>query len=140
MGIGRGLFVWMLASFLYAFFEPIARGSNQAIWQVKVAPELQGRVFGARFLASQITVPGAMMLVGPLADHVFEPAMMSSGELAGALGWLVGPGSGAGMALLCVCAGLLAIVVPLIGYAVPLVRDVEKMIPDHDLALQEALS
>jgi MFS family permease len=140
MGIGRGLFVWMLASFLYAFFELIARGSNQAIWQVKVAPDIQGRVLGSRFLASQITMPGAMMLVGPLADHVFEPAMMPGGALAGALGWLVGPGPGAGMALLCVCAGLLTIGVPLIGYAVPLVRDVEDMIPDHDSFSQEVLS
>ena len=140
MGIGRSLFVWMLASFLYAFFEPIARGSNQAIWQVKVAPDVQGRVLGARFLASQITVPGTMILVGPLADHVFEPAMLPGGALVGAFGWLVGPGHGAGMALLCVCAGLLAIGVPLIGYAVPLVRDVEEMIPDHDMVSQEVLT
>jgi len=139
MGVGRGLVIWMLASFLYAFFEPIARGSNQAIWQVKVAPDVQGRVFGSRFLASQFTVPGAMMLVGPLADHVFEPAMMPGGALAGAFGWLVGPGPGAGMALLCVLAGLSAICIPLLGYAVPLVRDVEEMIPDHDIALQETL-
>jgi hypothetical protein len=66
--------------------------------------------------------------------------MMPGGVLSGVFGWLVGLGSGAGMALLCVCAGLLAIGVALIGYAIPLVRNVEETIPDHDLALQEALS
>ena len=140
MGVGRGLFVWMAASFVYAFFEPFVNGSNQAIWQVKVAPDVQGRVFASRFVASQITMPVAMLLVGPLADHVFEPAMMPGGALAGVFGWLVGPGPGAGMALMCVLAGLLAIGIPLLGYAVRSVRDVEEIVPDHDVAALEGLS
>jgi len=41
---------------------------------------------------------------------------------------------------MCVCAGLAAVLLPLLGYAVPLVRDVERLIPDHDVALQEPLS
>jgi MFS transporter, DHA3 family, macrolide efflux protein len=140
MGVGSGLFAWMAASFVYTFFEPFVNGSNQAIWQVKVAPDVQGRVFASRFVASQITMPVAMLLVGPLADHVFEPAMMPGGALAGAFGWLIGPGPGAGMALMCVLAGLLAIGIPLLGYAVPSVRDVEEIVPDHDVAALEGLS
>jgi hypothetical protein len=140
MGVGRGVTVWLLASFAYAFFEPFVNGSSQAIWQVKVAPDVQGRVFATQFLVSQITMPIAMLFVGPLADHVFEPAMMPGGPLAGTFGWLVGLGSGAGMALMCVFAGLLAILVPLLGYAIPLVRDVEHLIPDHDAVLQDMVS
>jgi DHA3 family macrolide efflux protein-like MFS transporter len=140
MGIGRGVTVWLLASFAYAFFEPFVNGSSQAIWQVKVAPDVQGRVFATQFLVSQITMPIAMLFVGPLADHVFEPAMMPGGPLAEAFGWLVGLGPGAGMALMCVFAGLLAILVPLLGYAIPLVRDVEHLIPDHDAVLQDTVS
>jgi MFS family permease len=140
IGVGRGLAVWMIASFTYAFFEPFVNGSSQAIWQVKVAPDVQGRVFASRFLVSQITMPIAMVLVGPLADHLFEPAMMPGGALAGAFGWLVGLGPGAGMALMCVCAGLLAMLLPLLGYAIPLVRDVEILIPDHDAVLKDAVS
>jgi MFS family permease len=139
MGVGRGLTVWLLASFIYAFFEPIVNGSDQAIWQVKVAPDVQGRVFSTQFLVSQITMPIAMLFVGPLADHIFEPAMMPGGSLADTFGWLVGIGPGAGMALMCVFAGLLAMVLPLLGYAIPLVRDVEYLIPDHDAALQDTL-
>lgn len=137
MGVGRGLPIWLVASFAYAFFEPFVNGSSRAIWQVKVAPDVQGRVFATQFLLSQITMPIAMLLVGPLADHVFEPAMMPGGSLADAFGWLVGPGPGAGMALLCVFAGLLATIVPLLGYTIPLVRDVEVLLPDHDGLVQE---
>jgi len=140
MGVGRGLGVWMIASFAYAFFEPFVNGSSQAIWQVKVAPDVQGRVFATQFLVSQITMPIAMLVVGPLADHLFEPAMMPGGALAEMFGWLVGLGPGAGMALMCVGAGLLAMLLPLIGYAIPLLRDVETLIPDHDAVLQDGVS
>jgi MFS family permease len=140
MGVGRGLVVWMIASFAYAFFEPFVNGSSQAIWQLKVAPDVQGRVFASRLLVSQITMPVAMLFVGPIADHLFEPAMMPGGALADACGWLVGLGPGAGMALMCVCAGFLAMVLPLLGYAIPLVRDVETLIPDHDAVLQDTAS
>ncbi len=140
MGVGRGLTLWMIGGFAYAFFEPLVNGSSQAIWQVKVAPEVQGRVFATRFLVSQMTMPVSMLLLGPLADHVFEPALMPGGALADAFGWLVGIGPGAGMAFMCVGAGLLAMLLPLLGYAIPLVRDVEALIPDHDAALRETVS
>jgi len=137
MGVGQGVAVWLIASFAYAFFEPLVNGSNQAIWQSKVAPDVQGRVFASRFLISQSTMPLAMLAIGPVADHLFEPAMMPGGALAGTFGWLVGTGTGAGMALACVLSGLLAILVPMLGYAFPQVRDVEHLLPDHDAALQE---
>ncbi len=138
MGLGRDATVWLLASFSYAFFEPIVNGSDQAIWQAKVAPDVQGRVFATQLLISQITMPVAMLLVGPLADHVFEPAMMPGGSLSGTFDWLVGVGPGAGMALMVTIAGVLAVVLPLLGYAVRVVRDVESIVPDYDAALMKA--
>ena len=132
MGLGRGQLVWLLAAFIYAFFEPIVSGSNRAIWQSKVAPDVQGRVFSAQWLLSQCTMPVAMLLVGPLADQLFEPAMMPGGGLADNFGWLVNVGSGAGMALLICIAGVLGIILPLLGYAVRVVRDVESIMPDYD--------
>jgi hypothetical protein len=50
MGFGRGLVIWGVASFLTSFMIPIINGSNQAIWQSKVAPDIQGRVFSIRRL------------------------------------------------------------------------------------------
>jgi DHA3 family macrolide efflux protein-like MFS transporter len=80
-----------------------------------------------------------MLLAGPLADHVFEPAMMPGGRLAGTFGWLVGVGPGTGMALLIALAGILGMVIPLMGYAVRVVRDVESILPDYDTKAPEML-
>ncbi len=132
MGLGHSLTLWILASFFSSFFAPIIYGSDQAIWQAKVAPDVQGRVFATRQLISQATIPLAMLLAGPLADRVFEPAMRPEGNLAGTFGWLVGAGPGAGMALLIVFAGILGMLVGLGGYAFYNVRNAEDILPDYE--------
>jgi MFS family permease len=132
MGLGRSLFVWGMGSFTFNLLIPILNGSNQAIWQAKVAPDVQGRVFAVRRLIAQITFPLATLLAGPLADQVMEPAMMPGGALAAELGWLVGTGPGAGMALIFILAGLFGAAVALGGYLFPSIRDVETLLPDHD--------
>ncbi|CAN5459221.1 MFS transporter [soil metagenome] len=138
MGLGGSLPMWMLASFLFVFFIPILNGSNQAIWQAKVAPDVQGRVFATRRLIAQITIPLAMLMAGPLADRVFEPAMMPGGALAAAFSPLVGTGPGAGMALMFVVAGLFGAAVGLGAYLFSAVRNAEDILPDHEEAAESA--
>jgi MFS family permease len=138
MGVGPGPAIWAMGSFFAAFFIPIINGSNQAIWQAKVAPDVQGRVFAARRLIAQITAPVGMGIAGPLADRVFEPGMRAGGNLADTFGGLVGVGPGSGMALMLVLFGILATCVGLGGYAVRAVRDAEILLPDHDAAPQAA--
>jgi len=132
IGFGRSLPVWMVGSFMMMVFVTILNGSNQAIWQSKVPPALQGRVFSVRRLIAQVTVPIAMLASGPLADKVFGPAMLPAGSLAPLFGWLSGTGPGAGISLMFVWAGLAGACVGLVGYLVPSVRNVERLIPDHD--------
>jgi hypothetical protein len=132
MGLGRTLTVWALANFLGDFLTPIIDGSDQAIWQAKVAPDVQGRVFATRMLTSQITIPVGMLLAGPLADYILEPAMMPGGRLVSAFGWLVGTGPGAGMALIFVLAGLLAGLFSVGAYAFRALRKAEEILPDFD--------
>ena len=131
IGLGQSPLIWALAAFFTIFFVPIINGSSQAIWQTKVAPDVQGRVFAARGMIAQIGAPVAMLLAGPLADRVFEPAMMSGGSWAPLFGWLVGTGPGAGMSLMFVIAGALGMFVGLGGYAIPIVRNVEDILSDH---------
>lgn len=132
LGVGRGLPVWAAGAFFSSFFIPIINGSNQAIWQAKVAPDVQGRVFASRRLIAQISAPVATLLSGPLADHVFEPLMAGDGALSPLLGWLVGSQVGSGMALMFVLAGLVGTLVGVGGYAFRAVRDAETILPDHD--------
>lgn len=131
LGVGDRVLIWAMGAFFAFFFIPIINGSNQAIWQAKVAPDVQGRVFAVRRLIAQITAPLGMLLAGPLADHVFEPAMMQGGSLASSFRGLVGTGPGAGMALMFILTGFLGVMVGLGGYLFPAVRDVEEILPDH---------
>jgi hypothetical protein len=73
-----------------------------------------------------------MIVAGLLADAVFEPAMRTGGSLAPTFGWLVGIGPGAGMALIFVFVGLLGTASSLLVYAIPTIRNVEIIMPDHD--------
>jgi hypothetical protein len=72
-------------------------------------------------------------MAGPLADYVFEPAMKPEGNLAPIFGTIFGTNSGAGMALLYVMCALCMLLVGLVGYAFPALRDVEDLLPDYDV-------
>jgi len=132
IGLGQDIRVWGVGAFLAMFFMPLVNGSSQAIWQAKVSPDIQGKVFATRRLIAQISSPVAMIMGGRLADAVFEPAMASGGTFAQFFQPLVGSGPGSGMAVLFVFAGILGVVVGLIGYLVPVVREVETRLPDYD--------
>ena len=133
MGITDQPWIWMVSVFLLAFFMPTINGCNQAIWQKKVPPDQQGRVFAVRRFIAQITIPISMAMSGWLADAVFEPAFQS------AEGWgtrlfsgLVGSGAGAGMSLMIAMSGILVAAVGITGTFFRKIRDVETDLPDYD--------
>jgi len=138
IGFGRGPAVWAVGMFLATVWSALINSSNQAIWQRKVPPDIQGRVFSVRALIAQITGPVAQLLAGPLADYVFEPAMRPGGSLAGTLGGLVGTGTGTGMSLIFIITGLLGGLLTLSAYFVRPVREVETIVPDHDATVDPA--
>jgi len=132
MGIGTGLAIWLPAAVILSILSAPINASNQAIWQAKVAPDLQGRVFSARRLIAWLTSPISPLIAGALADYVMEPAMSGQTALASTFGWLVGTGPGAGMGLLFVFCGIAAGFVGLSGYFIPAIRNAEDLLPDHD--------
>lgn len=136
LGFTGGLYIWVVGMVLTAFVSPLVNASNQAIWQAKVAPDLQGRVFSARRLIAWFTNPISPLIAGSLADYVLEPAMQNDTVLSSTFGWLVGTGPGAGMGLLIIFCGLLGALVGLAGYFFPAIRNVEDILPDHELAKQ----
>ncbi|MBW4685337.1 MAG: MFS transporter [Komarekiella atlantica HA4396-MV6] len=131
-GLGRTPWVWIPAQFCSSCNFPLNGSSDTAIWLAKVAPNVQGRVFGARSLLLQIASAVGYLIAGPLADHVFTPALQSGGVLVGILGGLFGTGSGAGIALLYVICALSMLLVGWLGFSVRVLRDVEDILPDHD--------
>jgi len=131
LGLARGPLMWSVGAFFAMLFIPLVNGSNQAIWQAKISPDIQGKVFAARRMIAQISTPIAMLIAGPLADRLFGPGMASDGALARVFGPIVGTGPGAGMGLMFVFAGLLGALVGLGGYLFPAIRNAEDLLPDH---------
>jgi MFS family permease len=130
MGLSPSVPLIAAGLFLFHFVVPIVNGSNQAIWQIKVEPDVQGRVFAMRRLLTQFTAPVSFLLAGPLADHVFEPLLASGGPLSGSVGRWIGTGNGRGVGLLFVIMGGLLLASAALGYFFPRLRLLEKEIPD----------
>jgi hypothetical protein len=83
-------------------------------------------------MIAQITGPLGMLFAGVLADRVMEPAMRPGGTLSPVFGNFFGSVQGSGMSLMIAVCAIMTILVGLVGYLNPLVRNIEKLIPDHD--------
>jgi MFS transporter, DHA3 family, macrolide efflux protein len=132
LGVAVGLPLWIPFMVLTTLVIPLVNTSNQSIWQSKVAPDVQGRVFSARRLIAWVTNPISPIIGGTLADFVLEPAMKTQTGLSNLLGPIFGTGPGAGMGVLfCICS-LATVLVGVTGYFVAPIRNAESLLPDHD--------
>lgn len=109
---------------------PIVNGTSQTLWQTKIHPAFQGRVFSTRRMIAQIATPIAFVSAGPLADHVFEPLLAIDGPLTESLGGVFGTGPGRGSGLLVSVAGLAVIALAGLAWVFPAIRNIETDIPD----------
>ena len=130
MGLRPSLWPIALGAFGAHLTIAIVYGSNQAIWQSKVAPDVQGRVFATQQMITRAATPLAFLLAGPLAERVFEPLLAANGPLAGSLGGIIGAGAGRGIGLMFILMGVVKILVSLGGYLSPSIRFVEDELPD----------
>lgn len=94
---------------------PTMARCSQAIWQVKVPPDLQGRVFSVRRTIAWSCTPVAFVVAGPLAS--------SMGTLLG-----VGPGRGIGLQI--IVLGVLTAGASVLAMFVRRIRRVELDRPD----------
>jgi MFS family permease len=130
IGLRASVGLIISSSFMATLCWPIVASSNQVIWQKKVAPDVQGRVFAIRRTIVLATPLLTYVIAGPLADRVFEPMMAVNGPLAGSIGQILGMGQGRGIGLLFVSMGLLLALVTAISYLSPHLRRVEDELPD----------
>jgi MFS family permease len=130
IGAAQSVLVLAVAGFLMMVPPPMINASMMSMMQSKVPPDVQGRVFAAMGQMATFLIPLSYLLVGPLADEVFEPAV-------GQPGWepfapLVGNSAGAGMGLLMVIAGVILVITTTLVYLVPRVRHMEAELPDYE--------
>ena len=143
-GMAQNMYVLGINMIIVMIPLPVINALFMSIIQRKVAPDVQGRVFSVLSQMSMLLTPISYLLIGPLADKVFEPAI-------GAAGWstvapFVGDSQGAGMGLLITCAGFFTLIITLAVYSIPAMRNIETALPDHviqpemELEAQPALS
>ena len=130
IGLFRSIPLIALATFFYYLPFPLVNGSDQAIWQSKVPPEVQGRVFSIRRMLARSMIPLAYLTAGPLSDKVFKPLLSENGPLAHSLGQIFGVGPSRGMGLLISLMGLFIVILTLSTALNPRVRNMEAELPD----------
>jgi MFS family permease len=121
--------LWLIGAFTMAMFIPITNSAYIAILQEKVAPDIQGRIFGLEGAISTVTFPIGQLIAGQLADHVFEPALQGSGRFSALFGPFFGTGPGAGMGLIIFIGGIIAVVNGIAGYVIKPIREIEEILP-----------
>jgi DHA3 family macrolide efflux protein-like MFS transporter len=130
IGLRASVGLIVIGGFLSTLTVPIISSSNQVIWQKKVAPDVQGRVFAIRRTITLATPLVTYVVAGPLSDRVFEPLMAVNGPLVGSIGQILGTGTGRGIGLLFVTMGLMLVLVTAISCLSPHLRRVEEELPD----------
>src|SRR5580698_255516 len=115
-GVSRGAFSIGASLFMLMFAIPFIEAASMSIIQAKTAPDLQGRVFASVGQITALLRPAAYLIAGPLADRVFEPAR--GRPVWRSVAWLVGAGPGAGIGLMFVMAGTLALLLGLAFYGI----------------------
>ena len=118
--------------FLGLFNIPIIVTCANAIRQIKVVTEAQGRVFATWRAIAYASFPFAYLIASPLADRVFNPLLTADGILADSLGKVMGTGETRGIGLLFVVMGLAIIIIAIAAYHNPHLRLVEDRLPDID--------
>jgi DHA3 family macrolide efflux protein-like MFS transporter len=125
----------IVCGFFFMFAGPFTNACSQAIWQSKVAPDVQGRVFAVRRAIAWSVNIAAPLLAAPLVDYVFKPGMVAGAWLANILGPIFGVGASRGTAVLLSLMGLLSMIISLVAIAIPRIRRVELDLPDHEVGV-----
>jgi DHA3 family multidrug efflux protein-like MFS transporter len=105
--LATGMLVWMA-------FVPFVEATEQTIFQKVVPKERLGRVFGFAHSIEQAASPMTAFFIGPIAQAFFIP-FMTTGRGVELIGDWFGVGTGRGIALVFISAGILGLIVTLIA-------------------------
>lgn len=129
-GLCRSIPFIAASAFLMFFGFGLLNGCSQALWQTKVEPGVQGRVFAIRRMIALSTNPLAYLSAGPLGEHVFEPLLADGGPLASSVGRGLGVGPGRGLSLFAILAGAAIVALTLAAGLHPRIRHIDAELPD----------
>ena len=128
-GIVRTPLALGIVSFLMMLPYKMTNALLASINQVKIPPDMQGRVISLQINLASLATPLVLIITGPLIDNILEPAV--GGESWVLLSPLFGSEPGAGMGLYIMVCGSLLLLSSAIVYAIPAVRYLERDTPDY---------
>jgi hypothetical protein len=128
-GLNTNIGVLAVVAFVYFLGIPIGDACSTFIFQQKVAAEVRGRVFAVIGAVAGFVLPLSYVIVSALADRVFEPLMLPGAPLAQVFGSIVGTGEGRGIGLMFAMMGSIAMLVTVLAYLYPPLRQVDDDLP-----------
>lgn len=99
---------------------PVLIGLNRVLYQLKAPPHLLGRIFAFRLAVGTTAQTIGALLAGLLAERVFEPIIIQSGE------------AGRGIALALIVTGGVFFAGTLLFAFIPTLRQLERRLPDYE--------
>lgn len=117
---------WSIAAFVSYLSAVIMNANLTTVMRTHVPIEMQGRVFSAKDTLQNCTIPLGLFLGGILADYVFDPFMAIDSSGQRILQMFFGSGSGAGIAVMFFCVGILGFVISLTRLGKPIYKGLDK--------------
>jgi MFS family permease len=132
MGLVPGFWLLLVWVFLFNCAVSYCDGTIAFLWQLKVRPEFQGRVFALRDTLTMSLMPIGVLIFSPLAEFVFEPRLQPGGAWAASIGSITGTGTGRGIGFLFVVSSLICTVILGLGWMRRRIRRADVELPDFD--------
>jgi MFS family permease len=108
----------LLAVSIFLLLLPLqAWAIYTSVIQIKTPPDMQGRIFSIIGQLGYLGATASFLLTGPLVDNILEPRASNPGE---------------GIGLLLVGTGTAILVLTMIVYALPAIRNLESTLPDYE--------
>jgi MFS family permease len=131
IGLRPALAITALGAFGAHLTIAVIGSSSRTLWQRKIAPGMQGRVFAILEMIGRSAAPLAIALAGPLAERVFEPLMSGGSSFATNIGAIIGTGAGRGIGLMFLLMGLVKAGSAAAGWLFRPLRSVEEALPNQ---------
>jgi MFS family permease len=129
VGLSQNAIILGIMLFCFMLPQPIFNGLFISVMQAKIPPDMQGRVFSVMSQFSSLLMPLSFLLVGPLADNVFTPAIGT--EAWATFAPFVGIDMGSGYGLMMVAVGIIGILLTAIAFSIAPIRNLEWLMPDY---------
>jgi DHA3 family macrolide efflux protein-like MFS transporter len=125
--------LWVVSLLVFIYFATVAfcDGTIMTLWQRKIRPELQGRVFALKDTLTTALMPIGVMVFSPIAEFWFEPNLQVGGAWASGIGRILGVGPGRGIGFLFLASNVLCIPIVIMALVSRRLRRVDTDIPDH---------